>query len=112
MNILMSLLVNGLAVFVTSYILPGVKVESFTTALIVGVVLGVLNTFLRPVLILLTLPINILTLGLFTLVLNGFLIMLVSSLVRGFSVRGFGSAVLFSLVLTLVSWFLNSLKSS
>lgn len=111
MKIFLNLLVNGLAVFVTAYILPGVKIDSFLTALIVGVVLGVINTFLRPVLLLLTLPFNILTLGIFTFFLNGFLIILTSKLVPGFSILSLGWAIVFSLVLTLVSWFLNQLKN-
>jgi len=109
MRFLINLLINGLAVFVSSYILPGVEVDSFTTALIVAVVLGVVNVLVKPLLVLLTLPINILSLGLFTLVINAVVILLVSSLVPGFRVMGFLWAVIFSIVLSLVSSFLHTL---
>ena len=104
------LLVNSLAVFITAYVLPGVVVASFMVALIVAVVLGAINTFIRPLLIVLTLPITVLTLGVFILVINALLILLVDWLVAGFDVRNFWWALLFSLVLALVSGFLNSLQ--
>lgn len=110
MVILASLLINGMAVFVTAYVLEGIKVDSFATALIVGIVLGVVNTFLRPILLFLTLPFNVLTLGLFTFILNGLMVVITSNLVPGFYVEGLWWAIVFSLVLTLVSWFLNNLK--
>jgi len=105
----MRLLISGLSVIITSYILPGVKVDSLLTAIIVGVVLGIVNSVIKPILILLTLPVTIMTLGLFTLVINGLLVLLTSSLVPGFRVENFWWAVLFSIVISLVSWFLNSL---
>ncbi len=92
---------------VAAYLLPGVRVDDFFAALVAAVVIGLINTFLRPVFILLTLPINILTLGLFTLVINALLIMLASSLVPGFQVANFGWAMLFSVVLFLVNWGLG-----
>lgn len=110
MQILLKILLNGMAVFIAAYVLPGVAVDTFLTALIVGIVLGVINAFLRPLLFLLTLPINVLTLGLFTFVINGFLVLLTAALVAGFSVENFLWAIAFSLVITLVSWFLSSLK--
>lgn len=110
MHILISLLVNGLAVFITAKLLPGVKVDSFFTALIVSVVLGLVNTFLKPILLLLTLPVTILTLGLFALVINALMVLLVSGLVSGFKVSGFWWALLFSLVLSIASSFLHSLS--
>ena len=109
MNAIIFVLVNALAVFVSSYILPGVKVDSFLTAVVVAVLLGVLNTFAKPVLIILTLPINILTLFLFVFVINAFLVLFTSSLVPGFHVAGFWWALVFSLVLSIVTSFLNSL---
>lgn len=108
MNLIISLLVNGLAVFVSSYVLPGVHVESFLTAIVVGVVLGVLNTFIKPVLIILTLPITVATFFLFVFVINALLVLLASMLIPGFKVDGFWWALAFSLVLSLVSSFLNS----
>lgn len=111
MKLLIRLLSNGFAVFVTAYILPGITVDTFVTALVVSVILGVANTCIKPILILLTLPITIITLGLFTFVINAFLVLLVGTIVPGFQVDGFVSALLFSLVLSLVSSFLNSLSS-
>lgn len=109
MKLLINLLIGGLAVFVTAYILPGVKVDSFVTAIIVSVILGIVNAILKPILIILTLPINILSLGLFTFVINAILILLVSVLVPGFFVANFLWALIFSLVLSIVSGFLNTL---
>jgi len=107
--LLVNLIVSALAVIISAYILPGVKVDGFLTAIVVAVILGAVNMFIRPILLLLTLPLNILTLGLFTFVINAFLILLVSSLVPGFKVSGFLWALIFSLVLSIVSAFLNSL---
>lgn len=107
--IFVNLLVSAIAVIISAYILPGVKVDGFLTALIVAVVLGAINMFIKPILILLTLPLNILTLGLFTFVINALLVLLVSNLVPGFKVAGFFPALLFSLVLSIVSSFLYSL---
>ncbi len=104
-----NLIVNTLAVIISAYILPGVKVDGFLTAVVVAVVLGVVNMFIKPILLLLTLPLNILTLGLFTFVINAVLVLLVSSIVPGFKVSGFVYALLFSLVLSVVSSFLYSL---
>lgn len=101
------LIVNGLAVFITAYLLPGVVLKSFFDAVVVAVVLGIINTLIKPVLIILTLPLNILTLGLFTFVINGLVILLASSLVPGFSVNDLWTAIVFSLVLSVVGWFLN-----
>lgn len=109
MGIIISLLLNTLAVFITAYILPGIHLRDFTTALIVAVVLGVINTFIRPIIFILTLPINILTLGLFTFVILGGIVWLVSSIVPGFVVDNFWWAIAFALVLALISGFINSL---
>lgn len=105
---LLNLLVSAVAVFLSAYILPGVNVDSFLTALIVAIVLGVINMFIRPILLLLTLPLTFLTLGLFTFVINALLILLVTNLVPGFSVDGFLWALIFSFVLSLISSFLSS----
>lgn len=109
MPIIIRLLVNGIAVFVASYVTPGVEVESFVISIIVAIILGVLNAFLKPILVLLTLPVNILTLGLFILVINTIIVLLASAIVPGFMVSGFVAALIFSLVLSLVSWFLSLL---
>lgn len=90
MGIITYLLVNGLAIFVASQVLSGVHVDGFVTALIVAIVLGVVNTLIKPLLIILTLPLTVLTFGLFSFVINALLVLLVSHVVRGFAVDGFG----------------------
>ncbi len=107
MQILINLLVSALAVFASAYILPGVKVDSFVTAIVVAIVLGVVNAILKPILLLLTLPINMLSLGLFTFVINAVLVLLVSNVVPGFGVSSFLLALLFSIVLSVVNSFLH-----
>lgn len=109
-RLLINLLVNGLAVFITAYILPGVVVDGFVAAIIAAVILGMVNTFIKPLLIILTLPITIMTLGLFILVINAFLVLLVSVVVPGFVVAGIWWAVLFSIVLALVSAVLEAVQ--
>lgn len=106
---LIKLFVNWLAVLVTAYLLPGVQVEGYFVAFVVAIVLGLLNTFVKPILHFLTFPITLVTLGLFSLVVNAMVIILASLIVTGFSVNGFWWAFLFSVVLSLVSWFLNKL---
>jgi putative membrane protein len=111
MGLIINLLLQALAVFITGYLLQaGVVVGNFTTALLVAVVLGIANILVKPIIFLLTLPLNILTLGLFTFIINGLIILLVSNLVSGFYVKNIWWAILFSLVLSLVSSFLNSLS--
>ena len=107
MKILLHWLVSALAILASAYIFPGVHVESFTTALVAAVVLGIINAILKPILLLLTLPITIVTLGLFTLVINGFLILLAARIVPGFRVDGFLWALLFSVVLSIINSFVN-----
>lgn len=109
MHILLSILINTLAVLVTGYILSGIHIASFWTALVVAIVLGIVNAVLRPIIFILTLPINILTLGLFSFVIMGLLVYLVSAIVPGFTVDNFGWAILFALIVALINWFLNSL---
>ena len=109
---ILSIILSTIAVFVTAHILPGVKVEGWGTALVVAIVLGIINAFIRPLLLLLTLPLNILTLGLFTFVIIGGLVLLVSAIVPGFHVNGFWWALAFALVLAIISGFLSSLTGS
>jgi len=97
------------SVMIAAYVIPGVAIRSFFSALWVALFLGIVNTLLRPFLILITLPINILTLGLFTFVINGVIILLASAVVRGFQVRGFWIAVLFSIVVSIVNYLMNLL---
>lgn len=100
-------ILRALAIVITAYLLPGVVLKSLFVALVVAVVLGLFNSILKPVLVVLTLPINILTLGLFTLVINAGIIILTSNLVEGFHVDGFWWALLFSLILSLVNAMLH-----
>lgn len=103
MQIIVSLILSVLAVLVSAYVLPGVKVDGVFTALVVAVLLSVVNTFIKPLVVLLTLPINIITLGLFSLVINALMVMLVDAVVPGFQVDGILWAVVFSIVLSVIS---------
>lgn len=109
MNLLLKLLVSSLAVALTAWLLPGVHVESFITAIVVAGVLGLLNTFIKPLLIILTIPVTILTLGLFLIVINAFIILMTDDLVSGFSVNGFWWALLFSFILSFITSVLEGL---
>ncbi len=102
-------LIMTASVMIAAYVIPGVTVSSFFSALLVALFLGVVNLLLKPFLILITLPINILTLGLFTFVINGLIILLASSVVKGFHVSGFWVAVLFSIVLSIIHFLMNLL---
>lgn len=110
MNIIFNWFLNALAIMISAYVLPGVHVKDFVVALILAVILGIINAVLRPILLILTLPINILTLGLFTFVINASLVMLAASLVKGFTVDSFWWALAFSLVLSLINWFFHKLS--
>jgi putative membrane protein len=99
---------NALLVILVTYVVPGIAVESFWTALLVALVLGILNAIVRPILVILTLPITLLTLGLFTLVINGALFWLVSTVVKGFNVDGFWAAFLGAAVLWVFSFITNA----
>jgi putative membrane protein len=109
MKILINWVISAMVIIIVAYIVPGVHVASFVTALAVALILGIINAFLKPVLIILTLPINILTLGLFTFVLNAILILLVSKIVPGFVVNGFLWAFVFGIVLSISNTFLGIL---
>lgn len=109
MYLLLRWILNALGVMLVAYLVPGIVVSSFFSALIVALVLGILNALIRPILIFLTLPINILTLGLFTLVINGLLLWFVSSVVKGFAVSGFGAAFWGAIVLWLIGWLTSAL---
>lgn len=108
MGILIGWIVSALVVFSTAYILPGVHVANFTAALVVALVLGIINAFVKPVLVVLTFPITILTLGIFYLVLNALLILLVSNIVPGFKVDGFLWALVFGIVLSIANSFVHN----
>lgn len=109
MNLLVKIIISSLAVFLTAYLLPGVAVDSYITAIWVAVVLALLNGFLKPMLIILTIPVTLVTLGLFLLAINAAIILLASHFVDGFYVSGFWWALLFSLVLSIITSFMESL---
>ena len=99
------------AIFMAAYMIDGIHVSGFPSAILAAAVLGVLNAFVRAILLLLTLPLNILTLGLFTFAVNAILLMMASGVIRGFQVDGFGSALLGALFISAVSWLLTSFIS-
>ncbi|HRB72874.1 phage holin family protein [Flavobacterium sp. WV_118_3] len=107
MNLLVRLLLTTILVVVLAKFLPGVSVDSIKTALIVAVVLALLNTFLKPILVFFTLPVTVITLGLFLLVINAVMILICDYLIDGFEVKSFVSALLFSVVLSVCQWLLN-----
>ncbi len=101
MNWIVRFLLSGLAIVLTAYLLPGVDVRDYWTALLVAVILSLVNIFIKPILLILTIPITFLTLGLFLLVINALMILLTDYFVDGFTVAGFWWAFLFSLILSL-----------
>ncbi|NRH20651.1 phage holin family protein [Candidatus Gracilibacteria bacterium] len=103
MNILLNLLISALAVVIAAYITPGVVVDGYLTAIIVAFVLAIVNSTIGPFLKVLTLPLNILTLGLFSLIINVLMVLLVAKIVPGFGVNGFFTAMIFAIVLALIS---------
>lgn len=109
MRLLLIWLVNAAALLLLSYLLPAVQVDSFGTALWVALVLGLVNAVVRPILILLTLPVTLLTLGLFLFVINGLMFYWVAHLVDGFRVSGLGAGILGAVLYSLISWVLNGL---
>jgi len=109
-KIIVHWLVSAISIIISAYLLPGVHVSGFVPALILAIVLGIVNTFIRPLFIILTLPISILTLGLFTLVINAVLIMLSTKLVTGVSIDGFLWALAFGVVLAVVHAILRKLE--
>ena len=109
MNWILRLLLNAVAVVLTAYLLPGVDVTDYWTALIVAIVLVVANVFVKPVLVILTIPITIVTLGLFLLVINALIILMADYLVDGFTVNGFWWALLFSLILSIFNSLFDDL---
>ena len=111
MGFLLRIVVNALAIMLAASIVPGISVEGVVPALVGGLLLGLVNAVVRPVLIILTLPITLITLGLFLLVLNGFCFWLVASIVKGFYVAGFWSAFLGALIVSIVSWTMTALIS-
>jgi putative membrane protein len=108
MRILLVWLVNTLALIAVAYLMPSITVSSFTAALIAALILGLVNAIIRPVLIMLTLPVTIVTLGLFIFVINGLLFWLVGSFVEGFRVQGFWAGFFGAILFSVVSWVLSA----
>src|SRR5258706_7254042 len=112
MKLLLVWLINALALMAVAYLLPGIAVSSFITALVAALVLGLVNAVIRPILILLTLPVTLLTLGLFIFVINGLLFWLVGSFIQGFVVSGLWWGVAGAVAYSIVSWALSALLLS
>jgi putative membrane protein len=108
-RMLIGWLLNAIALLAVAYLLPSIHVASFGAALVAALVLGLVNTLIRPILVVLTLPITLLTLGLFLLVINGLLFWLVGNLLEGFSVGGFWPGLFGALLYSVISWLLSSL---
>ncbi|SMO93044.1 phage holin family protein [Gracilimonas mengyeensis] len=102
-------ILNSVSVYVTAKLLNGVEVKNFWSAVLVAAVLALVNVFIKPVLVILSLPITILTFGLFVWVINALLIMLVDAIIDSFKVKSFGWALAFGLVMSIISWILTSL---
>jgi putative membrane protein len=100
------LIITG-AILIASMVVPGIKVDSLLTTILAAALLGLINVFIKPVLIILTLPLNILTLGVFTFFINAFMLELVAYFVKGFEVQSFLAAFLGSLIISVVTWFAN-----
>jgi len=109
LRLLVVWLINAVALLAVSYLMPSVQVASFGAALVAALVLGLVNAFIRPVLVILTLPVTLLTLGLFIFVLNGLLFLGVANLLEGFYVAGFWPAIFGAILFSLVSWLLSAL---
>jgi putative membrane protein len=109
MRLLVVWLINAVALIAVAYLMPGVSVASFMTAAVAALILGLVNAVIRPVLILLTLPATLLTLGLFIFVINGLLFWLVGSFIEGFVVAGFWAGFFGAIIFSLVSWVLSAL---
>ncbi|HHZ81729.1 MAG TPA: phage holin family protein [Flavobacteriales bacterium] len=109
MKLLIKLIITAIAAVLTSYILPGVTLDRFADALLLAAVLALFNAFLKPVIVVLTIPVTVLTLGLFLLVINAALVLLADYLLAGFSVTGFWIALFFSIILTIINSILESI---
>lgn len=112
MEIIINWLIGACAVMISAYLLPGIHVKNFLAALLIALVLGIVNATLKPILILLTFPINILTLGLFTLVINALLVLLTTLIVSNFKVDSFWWALGFGILLSIVNSFIHKCFSN
>lgn len=112
MKIFLHWIISAIAIGIAAYLIPGVHVATILAAFVLAVVLGIINVFFKPIILLITLPINIITLGLFSLVINALLIMLAGRFVPGFTVDGFWPAFFFAIVLALVSAFFHLINKN
>ncbi len=112
MNWLIKVILSSVAILISAYLIPGINVDTFFTAIVVAIVLSIINLFFRPLFILLTLPVTILTFGLFLIAINAFMIMLAGNLVSGFEVTGFWSALFFSFILSFLQSMFNQTEES
>jgi putative membrane protein len=112
MRLILVWLINAVALLAVPYVMPSISVENFTTALIAALVLGLVNAIIRPILVILTLPVTLITLGLFIFVINGLLFWLVGDLIKGFHVAGFWAGVFGAIVYSVISWLLSALLLS
>jgi putative membrane protein len=110
MNLLIRLALGAFGVLIGAYILPGVHVDTIWSAVVVALILGILNWTVKPLLIMLTIPLTLITMGLFLLVINSIIVLLADYLISGFSVDGFWWALLFSLVLTVLNWIIGDIS--
>jgi len=110
-GILIRWMTTTAAIVATAYLLDGIQVSGFFSAIFAGAMLGILNAFFRPIALLLTLPINILSLGLFTFIINALMLKMASGLIPGFEVYGFWTAITGSLLISVISWLLNTFIS-
>ncbi len=106
-GILIRWIINAGALFLAAHVVKGIEITGFLPALVGAFILGILNTFIRPVILILTLPLNVLTLGLLTFIINGLMLKIVSSMLKGFEVQGFWPAVWGALIISIVSWIMN-----
>lgn len=111
MGFVLRVLINAVAIYFAAMIVPGLSIDGLMPALGAGLVLGLINAIIRPIFVLLTLPVTLVTLGLFLFVLNGFCLWLTSLVIRGFVVQGFWSAVFGALIVSIVSWLLTAFVS-
>lgn len=109
MRLLLVWLINAISLIAVAYLMPSISVSDFVTALVAALVLGLLNTVIRPILVLLTLPVTIVTLGLFIFVINGLLFWFAGSFIQGFVVAGFWAGVFGAVIYSLISWLLSAL---
>ncbi len=109
MSLIIKWVVNTLALFIVANILPGIKLESFSSGMVAVLMIGFLNVLVKPLLLLFTLPINIITLGLFIFVINAIVLILAAAITPGFKIEGLGTALIGSILLTIVSTILHSL---